>query len=70
MNIRHFKIWAIILALFFSSGCAVFVRDDGFRHHHFHRGRWHSSLQPSDQSAVQMIAQASGDSGTHDKVSR
>jgi len=70
MNIRHFKIWAIVLALFFLSGCAVFVRDDGFHHHHFHGGRWHSSLQPSDQSAVQIIAKTSGDSRTPDKVSR
>jgi hypothetical protein len=68
MNIRHFKIWAIVLALFFLSGCAIFVREDGFHYHHFHGGRWHSSIQPSDQSAIQMIAQTSGDSRTHDRV--
>ncbi len=60
MEIRHFKIWAVVLALFLLPGCAIFVRDDGFHHHHrFHGGRWHSSLQQSDQSTIQMTAQNS-----------
>lgn len=61
MNIRPLKILAVILALFFLSSCAVFVRDED----HHHRGRWHhySSLQ---QSGVQMTAQNSGDSAGHE----
>ncbi len=65
MNIQPLKILAVILALFFLSGCAVFVRDED----HHHRGHWHhhSSLQ---QSGVQMTAQDSGDSGSQEQVSR
>ncbi len=69
MNIRHLKILAIILALFFSSGCAVFVRDDDWHHHH--RGYWrHSSLQQSNQSLSQMTAQNTGESGTMNRVNK
>ena len=58
MNIQPLKILAVILAIFFLSSCAVFVRDED----HHHRGRWHhhSSLQQS-QSQVQMGAESSGD---------
>lgn len=62
MDIRHLKIFSIILTLFLLSGCAVFVRDDYWHHHH--RGYWrHSSLQQSNQSLSQMAAQNTGESG-------
>jgi hypothetical protein len=70
MNIQFKKIIGIILALFFLSGCAVWVRDRGgghYRHRdhyrHHDRGRWHHSLlQQSDQPSVQqMTAQNSGE---------
>jgi hypothetical protein len=60
MKIQLRKIGVIMIALFFLSGCAVFVRDDGFHHHHFHGGRWHSSLQQSDPFSVQRTAQNDG----------
>lgn len=64
MNIPHLKMFAIILALFFLSSCAIFVRDED----HHHRGHWHhSSLQ---QSGVQMTAQNSGDWVGQEQVSR
>ena len=61
MNIQRLKTFLVILAIFFLSGCAVFVRDGDWDHHH-HRGHWHhhSSLQQS-QSQVQMGAENSGD---------
>lgn len=70
MEIRYLKIWALILALFFLPGCAIFVRDDGFHHHRFHGGRWHSSLQQSDQSTIQMTAQNGGGVQDHDRLSQ
>jgi len=65
MNIPIQKIIGVILALFFLSGCAVFVRDGGGHHH---RGHWrrHSSFQQSPQSQIQMSAQNSGDSGSQE----
>ncbi len=63
MNIQVKKIIGIILALFFLSGCAVFVRDGGG--YHRHRGHWHhSSLQQSDQPSFQMADQNSGPEGS------
>jgi hypothetical protein len=62
MNIRHLKMYAIISALFFLSGCAVFVRDE---HHHRRGWHHHSSLQ---LSGVQMTVQNSGD--LEEQVSR
>jgi hypothetical protein len=66
MNIPIQKIIGIALTLFFLSSCAVFVRDEG----HYHRGHWrgHSSLQQSDQSAVQMIAQNGGEAQEHNQA--
>ena len=56
MNIRYTKIFAVILAMFFLSSCAVWVRGDDW-HHYRHRGYWHhSSLQQSNQSVSQMTA--------------
>lgn len=55
MNFRYLKIMGFVLALFFLSGCAVFIREDDHPHHYRH---WHSSLQQSD---VQITAQNSGD---------
>jgi hypothetical protein len=62
MNIQPLKIFVVILALFFLSSCAVFVRDEDWDHHHYHNHeyRHHSSLQ---QSETQMTAQDSRDSG-------
>jgi len=68
MNIPIQKIIGIVLALFFLSSCAVFVRDGG--HHHGGHWRGHSSLQQSDQSAVQMTAQNSGEVQGHNQVRR
>ncbi len=59
MNIRYLKMTAFVLALFFLSGCAVFIRDD---YHHPYYRHWHSSLQQFDG---QMTAQSSGDSVAH-----
>ncbi len=49
MNNRFLNILAIISAVLFLSSCAVFVRDDGYRH----RGYWrrHSSIQQSGNPA-------------------
>ena len=70
MNIRYLKILGTILVLFFLSGCAIFVRDEDWHHHHY-RGYWHhSSIQESEQPAVQMAAQYSGGSRSHEQVSR
>jgi hypothetical protein len=56
MNIRFVRMFAIILAMFFLSSCAVWVRDEDGHHYH-HRGYWHhSSLQQPDQSVSQMTA--------------
>ena len=68
MNIQPLKILAVILALFFLSSCAVFVRDGD----HHHRGHWrhHSSLQQSPQSQVQMSAENSGDLVGQEHMSR
>jgi len=68
MNIRPLKIFVVILAIFFLSGCAIFVRDEDWDHHYPH-GYWHhhSSLQWSE---TQMAVQDSGDSGGHEQVGR
>jgi hypothetical protein len=69
MNIRYLKIFTIVSALFFLSGCAVFVRDgDG----HHHRGYWHhhSSIKQSHPLTMQMTAQNSVEAQGHDQVSR
>jgi hypothetical protein len=65
MNNWSLRIFMVILAVFFLSSCAVWVRDD----HHHRRGRhhWRSSLQ---QSEAQMTAQNSGDSGSYEQVIR
>ena len=70
MSIRFLKIFTIVSALFFLTSCAVFVREDGFHHRHFHGGRWHSSLQQSDQSRVQMTAQNSEEVQGHNQMRR
>jgi hypothetical protein len=69
MNIRIQKIIGVALALFFLSGCAVFVGDRGGHHH---RGYWrhHSSIQQSNPLAIQMTAQNNGEPQGHDQVSR
>lgn len=63
MKTLYAKVLATILALFFLSSCAVWVRDeDGYYRHH--RRYWrHSSLQQSDQSPLQMAVQDNGGSG-------
>ncbi len=68
MNTRILKIFTVVSAMFFLSSCVVFV-GDGDHHHH---GYWrrHSSLQQSDQSAVQLTAQNSGDVQSHNQVRR
>jgi hypothetical protein len=63
------KIIGIALALFFLSGCAVFVRDGGGYHHHGH-WRHHSSIQQVNPLAIQMTARNSGKAQQHDQVSR
>ena len=60
MNDWRLKITTVILAVFFLSSCAVWVRDDD--HHRRFRHHWRSSLQ---QSEVQMTAQDSGDPVGH-----
>jgi hypothetical protein len=68
MNLGYARILATALALFFLSGCALYVRDEDWHHH---RRYWHhSSIQQSEQSPVQLVAQNSGDSGEHDQVRR
>jgi len=69
MNNQYLKLFTIVSALFFLSGCAVFVGDGGGYHH---RGRWrhHSSIQQSNPSAIQMTAQNGGEAQGHDQVSR
>ena len=60
MSNRFSNILMIISVLFFLSGCAVFVRDEGYHH----RGHWrrHSSLQQSNLPANhQMTALKSGE---------
>ncbi len=66
IQLRKLGVFAVI-TLFFLSGCAVFVGDDGFHHHHFHGGHWHSSIQQSDQSRVQLTAQNDGGMQGHEK---
>jgi len=69
MNIPTQKIIGIALALFFLSGCAVFVRDGGYHH----RGYWrrHSSLQQSNlPTDHQMTALNSGEAQDHNQVRR
>jgi len=68
MNTQYLKILTVVSALFFLSSCAVFVGDGGYHH----RGYWrrHSSLQQSDQSAVQLTAQNSGEAQNHNQVRR
>jgi hypothetical protein len=68
MNTRYLRMFAVLLALFFMSSCAVFVRDGDYHH----RGYWrrHSSLEQSDPAPVQMTAQNSGEAQGHDQVSR
>ena len=68
MKTQYLKILTLVSALFFLSSCAVFVEDGGHRH----RGYWrrHSSLQQSDQSAVQLTAQNSGGAQSHNQVRR
>ncbi len=73
MNTQYLKTMAFVLALLFLSGCAVWVRDDDFHGHyrHYHGyGRWHSSLQQSEQSIAQMSAQNNRGLGSHEQVSR
>ena len=67
MNTRYLRMFAVLLALFFMSSCAVFVGDGGH-----HRGYWrrHSSLEQSNPATVQMTAQNSGEAQGHDQVSR
>jgi hypothetical protein len=68
MNTQYAKLIAVVLAVFFLSGCAVYVRDEDWHHH---RGYWHhSSIQQSEQSSVQMFVQNSGDSGEHSQIGR
>jgi hypothetical protein len=48
INNTYLKILAILLALVFVSGCAVYVRDEDWPHHHRGYWRWHSFMsQPS-----------------------
>ncbi len=69
MNTRYLKTMAFVLALLFLSSCAVVVRDDDWHYRHYHGyGRWHSSLQQSEQSIAQMSAQNSR--SNHEQVSR
>ena len=71
MNTRYLKTMTFVLALLFLSSCAVWVRDDdGFHRYHHGYGRWHSSLQQSNQSIAQMTAQNSRGSGSYDQVTR
>lgn len=67
MDVRYFKMMALVLALFFLSSCAVWVRDDGY-HHRFRHHHWRSSLQQSDPSIARMTAQDSRDSGSYEQV--
>ena len=69
MNNQSLKIFAVILAIFFLSGCAIFVRDEDWHHHH--RGYWrHSSIQQSNSSLSQMTAQNTGVSKDRGQASR
>ena len=60
MKKQFSNLLAILSALFFLSGCAIFVGDGGYHH----RGHWHrhSSLQQSDLPANhEMTALKSGE---------
>jgi len=56
MKIQNLKIMAVLLAMFFVTGCAVFVRDDDFHHHHRYYRHWRGSLEQSSQPIASGLA--------------
>ena len=69
MRTRFSNILTVISALFFLSGCAVFVGDGGYHH----RGYWrrHASLQQSNlPTDPQMTALNSGEEQDHNDLRR
>ncbi len=56
MKIQNLKIMAVLLAMFFVTGCAVFVRDDDFHHHRGYYRHWRGSLEQSSQPAASGLA--------------
>lgn len=70
MNLRYIKIWMIALALVFATlGCAVFVPDPGYDHHHrrydHHPGHHHRGYRSSVEQSPQLTAQSVDQNGEY-----